>query len=486
MRRSSLVSVALASLILVGCQGLRDAFSSRADVVARANDQTLTVDRLAGWAGAARDLPLDPGTLGRVSQAWVDYALFAQAVAAGKNLRDSATASATMWPVISQLKWERLHDRLTARESLTPRQVDSAYAAGQFRVFQHILFQVPQNAADSVDRRKRRQAEQLLPQARQAGARFGQLAVRYSEDPSAKAAGGSLGLAARGSFVPPFEDAAWQLAPGAVSAVVKTQFGYHIIRRPPLAEVRDSFRVGLEARTTRQLDSLYVDSLDIKRQIRAVDRAPDYVRAAVQDIDAARKSNRALVKFRGGSLKVRDLMRWLAALNPQLTQTLPTATDEQIKQFLKAIAERQLLLEQADSAGVTLTAGDWQHVREEHDSTIATLTAILNLTPQVVRDSAGAAPQDRAKFAAGRVNDYLDRVLQKRARFFPVPTFLAERLRDQGQWSVDETGVRRAVERGEELRADSGQSAAPRFKTAPGPPPIDTAKQGARTERPRQ
>ena len=80
MRRSSLVFVAV-TLTLVGCDALRDAFSSRADVVARANGQTLTVDRLAGWAGVNRDLPLDPQTLGRVSHAWVDYTLFAEALA---------------------------------------------------------------------------------------------------------------------------------------------------------------------------------------------------------------------------------------------------------------------------------------------------------------------------------------------------------------------------------------------------------------------
>src|SRR5256712_5642830 len=457
MRRSSLVVVVL-TLTLAGCDALRDAFSSRADVVARANDQTLTVDRVAGWAGANRDLPLDPQTLGRVSHAWVDYTLFAEAVGGGKDLQVAAPAAATMWQMVPQLKWQKLHNRLTAHESLTPQQVDSAYQAGQVRVFQHILFQVPQNAADSVDKRKHRQAEQLLPQARAAGVRFSQLAVRYSEDPSAKAAGGSLGLATRGQFAPQFEDAAWQLVPGAVSPVVKTQFGYHIIRRPPMAEVRDSFRVGLESRITRELDSLYVDSLDIKRRIQPVDRAPDYVRTAVQDVDAARTSNRVLVKYRGGSLRVRDLMRWLAALNPQLLQSLPSANDQQISQFLKAIAQRQLLLEQADSARVTLSPDDWRQVLEEHDSTIATLTTILNLTPEVLRDSAGTSAEQRVQFAAARANDYLDRVLHKRARYFPVPMFLAERLRDQGSWSVDEAGIRRAAERGEELRADSTQA----------------------------
>ena len=46
MRRSSLVLLVLTPLGM-GCSGLRDAFTPRADVVARANDQTLSVDRLA-------------------------------------------------------------------------------------------------------------------------------------------------------------------------------------------------------------------------------------------------------------------------------------------------------------------------------------------------------------------------------------------------------------------------------------------------------
>jgi len=277
MRRSSLV---LLALTLVGCDAVRDAFSPRAETVARANDQTLSVDQLAGWAGHSKQVPLDPLALSRLAHVWVDYALFAEAVAAGNDLRDSATMTAAMWPVVSQLKWERFHDKLASRRELTPQQVDSAYAAGQVRIFQHILFQVQPNAQPSVDAQKRRQAEQIQAQARTAGARFAQLASRYSDDPGSKVQGGSLGLSARGQFVPAFEDAAWQLSPGGVSAVVKSQFGYHIIRRPPLTEVRDSFGTGLEDRVASHADSVYLDSLAIKRHVEPVSRAPAYVRSA--------------------------------------------------------------------------------------------------------------------------------------------------------------------------------------------------------------
>src|SRR6267378_3421449 len=148
MRRLSLVLLALTSLTLFGCNALRDAFSPRADVVARANDQTLSVERLAGWAGESKQVPLDPLTMGRVSRYWVEYTLFAEALAAGKNLHDSATAATAMWPVVSRLKWQRFHERVAAGRTLTLQQVDSAYQSGPYRVFQHILFRVaPPQAA---------------------------------------------------------------------------------------------------------------------------------------------------------------------------------------------------------------------------------------------------------------------------------------------------------------------------------------------------
>ena len=479
MRRVSLVLVVAGMLTAAsaGCDAMKNAFSPRAEIVARANDQTLTVERMGDWAGTGKQVPLDPIALSRLAHVWVDYALLAQAFASGQDLRDSATMAAAMWPLVSQLKWERFHDILSARgANLTAQQVDSAYQAGQLRMFQHILLQVPPNSAPAVDAEKKRVADQVLAQARSAGRGFGRLAIRYSDDNGSKAQGGSLGVSTRGQFVTQFDDAAWQLGPGEVSPVVKSPFGYHIIRRPPLAEVRDSFRTGLEERQAFRGDSVYLDSLTIKRRVTPVGRAPAMVRAAVQDLEAARASDRTLVKYNGGAFRERDLARWLSALDPNVAQSLPQATDEQINQFLKALVQRQLLLAQADSAKIALTAEDWQMLRAQHDSGMAMLASILNLTPQMLRDSL-ANPAERTNFAMARVNDYMDRVVHGRARFFPLPPFLAEALRARSKWSVDEAGVRRALERAQQQRmaADSLRApGVPRMTPAPGGPPIDT------------
>ena len=93
----------------------------------------------------------------------------------------------------------------------------------------HILIKVPENADAKTDQAAKQKAEDLLKQIK-AGADFATLAKKYSDDPGSKAQGGELGFIQRGVTVPAFEKAAFALQPGEISGVVKTQFGYHIIK----------------------------------------------------------------------------------------------------------------------------------------------------------------------------------------------------------------------------------------------------------------
>ncbi len=62
------------------------------------------------------------------------------------------------------------------------------------------------------------------------GEDFATLAILYSEDPGSAARGGELGFQGRSELVPEFAEAAFSLKMGAVSPIVQTKFGYHIIQ----------------------------------------------------------------------------------------------------------------------------------------------------------------------------------------------------------------------------------------------------------------
>lgn len=76
---------------------------------------------------------------------------------------------------------------------------------------------------------KEHEAQDLLKKL-QEGKSFEDLAKQFSKCPSGKG-GGTLGRFGKGQMVEPFEKAAFALNVGDVSAPVKTQFGYHLIKR---------------------------------------------------------------------------------------------------------------------------------------------------------------------------------------------------------------------------------------------------------------
>jgi peptidyl-prolyl cis-trans isomerase D len=112
---------------------------------------------------------------------------------------------------------------------------------------QHILFKTQGKTPEETEA-IRQKARNVLDLAKK-GDDFAALARQHSEDSSA-ASGGDLGTFTRGQMVPQFENAAFGLGVGAISDLVQTEFGFHIIkvnekeeaRSRPLAEIREAIR----------------------------------------------------------------------------------------------------------------------------------------------------------------------------------------------------------------------------------------------------
>jgi len=92
----------------------------------------------------------------------------------------------------------------------------------------HILIKVKPDASEAEKAEAMKKIKKVQEQLKK-GDDFAEVAKKSSEGPSASK-GGDLGYFGRGQMVGPFEETAFSLEPGKVSDVVKTQFGYHLIK----------------------------------------------------------------------------------------------------------------------------------------------------------------------------------------------------------------------------------------------------------------
>ncbi|MEE4354164.1 MAG: SurA N-terminal domain-containing protein [Desulfatiglans sp.] len=122
--------------------------------------------------------------------------------------------------------------------------IDTFVQPKQIRA-RHILFKLKEDATEEDEKGVRERAQSVLEKAVK-GSDFAGLAKKYSEGPT-KAKGGDLGFFGSGQMAKPFEEAVFNLEKGGISDLVRTRFGYHIIkveeikeeRTRPLDEVRD-------------------------------------------------------------------------------------------------------------------------------------------------------------------------------------------------------------------------------------------------------
>lgn len=113
-------------------------------------------------------------------------------------------------------------------------------------------------------------AKKLRAQLEEDPTRFDALAEEYSIDKSNSSRGGDLGFFTRGRMVKEFEDAAFGLGKdGEISGVVKTRFGYHIIKRTgredgtikPFDDVRNQIRIRLINDKRKSQTEAFLDEL---------------------------------------------------------------------------------------------------------------------------------------------------------------------------------------------------------------------------------
>ncbi|HEU5254480.1 MAG TPA: peptidyl-prolyl cis-trans isomerase [Vicinamibacterales bacterium] len=158
-------------------------------------------------------------------------------------------------------------DQLRSRITITPQEIESYYNSNiqQFQAPEqvrasHILLKTDGKDEATV----KKQAEDILKQAKAPGADFAALAKKYSEDDGSKANGGDLDYFPKGRMVPEFEQAAFSMQPGQISDLVKSQFGFHIIKvvdkKAAATRTLDEVRAQIQGTlTTQRLDQQLMD-----------------------------------------------------------------------------------------------------------------------------------------------------------------------------------------------------------------------------------
>ncbi len=125
-------------------------------------------------------------------------------------------------------------DAMRPRVSVSQREIERSYndnietysTPEQVRA-SHILLKTGEGTDEAAVKAK---AEQVLKEAKAPGADFAALAKKYSEDEASAKNGGDLDYFPRGRMVPEFDQVVFSMESGQISDLVKSQYGYHIIK----------------------------------------------------------------------------------------------------------------------------------------------------------------------------------------------------------------------------------------------------------------
>lgn len=148
--------------------------------------------------------------------------------------------NAALFQVPEQIKAEYVvfnADAVEKQVNVTDAEIADAYnknrarfSTPEKRSASHILITVPKDAKPADDAAAKAKAQAILAEVQKNPNEFAKIAKAQSQDPGSAELGGDLGVVEKGLFDKPVEDAIYQLKEGEVSGLVRSSFGYHIVK----------------------------------------------------------------------------------------------------------------------------------------------------------------------------------------------------------------------------------------------------------------
>jgi peptidyl-prolyl cis-trans isomerase D len=173
-------------------------------------------------------------------------------------------------PEVNDAELRAFYDR-----NLSRYQVDERVRAS------HIILMTMGKSEEEIKQVEAR-AQEVLAKVK-AGGDFAELAKQYSEDTGNKDQGGDLGWVVRGQMVPAFEQATFALQPGQISDVVKTEYGYHVIK----VHERDRAHMQTFDEVKDQIRQEIAQQKQQEQRLRKMDESVAVTRKFGADLDAA-------------------------------------------------------------------------------------------------------------------------------------------------------------------------------------------------------
>jgi peptidyl-prolyl cis-trans isomerase D len=193
----------------------------------------------------------------------------------------------------------------------------------------HILFKVESGESPEEEAKVRKQAEEVLAQVKKPGADFASLAKKHSQDQGTAAKGGDLGFFDRTKMVEEFSEAAFKMKAGEISDLVRTPFGFHIIK---VEEVRPEKTVSLEEARPEIEQTLKRD----KARELAYKAAQDFADLAYAEKDLAKVAQSKNLQVRTSAwVSQKDPIAELGAA-PKVTQPLFELMRNEISRLVEA------------------------------------------------------------------------------------------------------------------------------------------------------
>ena len=466
---------ALAALVSVtACEGLKEAMTAHVDVVARAEKQELSVQKLADWMGPSQ-IPLSKPVLEQIANAWVSYQLLAKAASVGDSLADSVLIDKVMGPVYGQQKTRRWVAMLQDRFAVDTTTFEAAFNEGRLLAARHILFQVPptQQATGSDSIMRRAEAIRRTATAQN----FAALARQHGSD-GTKDAGGDLGVFLPQQMIAEFTSGVQAMKPGEIGPLVRTTHGYHIVRRSTYAEVREQFDQQYKGMLQQTAQSTYFDQILTAKKVEVKPNAAKVVKEVALDLDAHKGDRTAIASSANGNFTAGDVAQLIAGMERRedMRQQIQQFPDSVIPNIVKSMVLNELLEKQADSAGIKIDSLELSNIRNAFKGVIRNVWAGLRISPELLADSA-KTPAEKERLAAARIDGYMGRLLQNQENYVDVPSPVAEALREKYDGSIKQAGVTRALELAQKTRAtaDSARAASQPKSAVPMP---DTGRGG--------